>query len=89
MSVGQAMDNFKVLTKEGKDGMGRDCIKSYDDEAKGRIEIYFKDSDNVACIQKLAQLQEQAMGVAPTKPLTSMPTANADVNAAFPAKDDI
>jgi len=78
--VKQVVDANKFLDKDGKDGMGRDCIEAYTTEAKARIEIEYKSQANPACISKLATLQEQSMGVAGTAPaqqqLTGMPSAN-------------
>ena len=74
--VKQIVDANKFLDKDGKDGMGRDCIEAYTTEAKAKIEIEYKSQTNPACISKLATLQEQLMGVAPqTQQLTGMPSA--------------
>lgn len=76
--VTQTVDANKFLDKDGKDGLGRDSVESFNTEAKARFEIAYKDQTNPACISKLATLQEQSMGHAPaaTQPLTGMPTAS-------------
>lgn len=82
--VKQVVDANKFLDKDGKDGMGRDCIEAYTNEAKARFEIEYKSQSNPACISKLATLQEQSMGVAgvaPQQQLTGMPSANQPTTA--------
>ena len=77
--VTQTVDANKFLDKDGKDGLGRDSVESFNAEAKARFEIAYRDQTNPACISKLATLQEQSMGHAPaaaTQPLTGMPTAS-------------
>lgn len=74
--VKQEIDTSKFLDKDGKDAMGRDCLETLDAEAKAKLEIGYKFTQNIACIKKLQQLQEKAMGTAPiAKPITGMPTA--------------
>ena len=76
--VRQIVDANKFLDKDGKDGMGRDCIEAYTAEAKAKIEIEYRSQSNPAAISKLATLQEQALGVAPQatqQQLTGMPSA--------------
>ena len=76
--VRQIVDSNKFLDKDGKDGMGRDCIEAYTAEAKTKIEIEYRSQANPAAISKLATLQEQALGVAPQtaqQQLTGMPSA--------------
>ena len=84
--VSQTVDTAKFLDKDGKDGMGRDCIEAYTAEAKTKIEIEYRSQTNPAAISKLATLQEQSMGVAPTQPLAGMPSAN---QPAASSDDDI
>lgn len=84
--VRQIVDTAKFLDKDGKDGMGRDCIEAYTAEAKTKIEIEYRSQTNPAAISKLATLQEQSMGVAPTQPLAGMPSAN---QPAASSDDDI
>ena len=84
--VKQIVDTNKFLDKDGKDGMGRDCIETYTAEAKTKIEIEYRSQSNPAAISKLATLQEQLLGVAPTQPLTGMPSAN---QPAASSDDDI
>ena len=86
--VKQIVDTSKFLDKDGKDALGRDCIESFDVEAKGKIEIGYKYTANPACISKLSQLQEQNAGTAPA-PLTGMPTAAATTSTATETDDDI
>ena len=75
--VKQIVDVNKFLDKDGKDGMGRDCIEAYTAEARTKIEIEYRSQTNPAAISKLATLQEQALGVAPQaqQQLTGMPSA--------------
>jgi len=74
------IDTFKYLDKTGLNGMKIDSREAFDTAAKDRREIYFRDDKNPACIAKLAQLNEQAMGgtsaapAAPANPGTGMPT---------------
>jgi len=90
--VNQTIDTFKYLDKSGLNGMKIDSVATFDADAKERIEIYFKDDNNPACIAKLAQVTEQRAGTATTttapasNPGTGMPTANTETPA--PAQED-
>lgn len=87
--VKQEVNPNKFLDKTGKDGMGRDVLESYTEEAKASIEIAYNDQGNMACLQKQQQLKEQAMGVA--QPTTSAPatqTATATAQTATSAAED-
>jgi len=80
----QMVDTFKFLDKSGNDALGRDRKEVFEAEAKGRIEIAYNAKQNPACIQLLAQMKEQAMGVAPaaTQPVTTPAQQQANVAAA-------
>jgi hypothetical protein len=90
--VKQEVNPNKFLDKTGKDGMGRDVLESYAEEAKASIEIAYNDQGNMACLQKQQQLKEKAMGV--VQPTTSAPatqasTATAQTAAPVEEDDDI
>ena len=72
--VKQEIDTYKILNKDGKDLMGRDCRDSYDAEAKTKIEIAYGYESNAKHQAKLAELTEKLASQAPVTPVTAMPT---------------
>jgi hypothetical protein len=90
----QVLDTMKFLDKSGKDGMGRDRLDAYNEEAKAKLEIQYGKEGNPACIQKFNELKEKALGIAPqpapqqAAPVTGgMPTAAPTPVAAVPLED--
>ena len=88
--VKQELDTLKFLTKDGKDGMGRDCRESFDADSKNRIEIaygYDKNAKHIATLNKLLEKQATPQASAPTQaPLAGMPQPAQIVT---PVSDDI
>ena len=77
----QVIDTFKYLDKSGLNGMKINSIEAFDADAKERLEIYFKDTENPACIAKLSQITEQREGkaaksAAPTEQVAAAGTTN-------------
>ena len=89
--VKQAVDTYKFLDKNGKDGMDRDRLDAFDAEAKDRIEISYQFRENPSCIQKLAQVKEQRLGsvasTTPTQNLSGMPSAQQPAASTTPDLD--
>ena len=85
--VKQIVDTSKFLDKDGKDGMKRDCVESYDAAAKAaQPAIAYGFEANPTCIAEVAKLQAKAAGIAPQaqtqQPLAGMPAVETQSPAA-------
>ena len=89
--VKQELDTFKFLTKDGKNGLGRDSREAFDAEAKQRIEIAYGYEMNPKHIAKLNELNEKlamANHTQPAQQLPGMPSAQ-PAAAVIPTSQDI
>lgn len=90
--VKQELDTFKFLTKDGKNGLGRDSREAFEAEAKQRVEIAYGYEKNPKHIAKLNELNEKLVMANHTQPaqsLPGMPQATATASAVIPTSQDI
>jgi len=78
----QTIDPYKFLSTEGTDALGRNRLDAFQEEMENRIEIFYKDDKNPACIQKLAQLKEAALPTAAPAPTQDAPATTVAQSAA-------
>ncbi len=71
----QVVDTFNFLTKDGKDGMGREIADKLGEAAKLKIEARYGKGQIPCVAAKLAQVLEQAAGGTPSAVATTAPVA--------------